>query len=142
MFFRLNIESHTTDLVVHELRHPLSIFIDSKRLQVKSFGGLEMADLVLSHATQPKRISLPDCSVLFLTQKLGGILLTGDGNLRHCAERAGVEVRGTLWILDQLVEADLLVRSEAASVLEKMVAEGRRLPVDDCAQRFTLWRVA
>jgi predicted nucleic acid-binding protein len=78
--------------------------------------------------------------VLVLSQTLRGILLTGDSNLRYCGEQSGVEVRGTLWIFDQLVEEKLLPRREAARLLEKLVREGRRFPSEACEQRIQLWR--
>ena len=129
-FFHLNFENHTSDLVVDEIHQPLTVFIKSKRLRVKNWGGEELVELAIMLATQPRPISIQDCSVLQMAKQLGGILLTGDGNLRSCAEQAGVEVRGTLWIFDKLVESELLPRREAARLLEKLMVQGRRLPVE------------
>jgi predicted nucleic acid-binding protein len=139
-FFGLSLENHSTDLVVNEISQSLAPFIQTGRLRVNALDATELADLALARVTQPKAISIQDCSVLFLARRMGGILLTGDGNLRHCAERAGVEVRGTLWILDQLIEAKLLTKVIAARVLEKMQKDGRRLPADACAERIAAWR--
>ncbi len=140
MFFQLDFESHTTDLVVAEIEQPLAPFIKSKRLRVKNWDAEELGQLALSRLAQPKQISIQDCSVLILTQRLGGILLTGDGNLRHCGAQAGLEVRGTLWVFDQLVESTRLSKRDAARLLEKLISEGRRLPAGACNERLQTWR--
>lgn len=140
VFFQLKFENHTTDFVVDEIEQSITEFIKSKKLQVKSWNADELLELAIAHASQPKRISIQDCSVLLLTKKLGGILLTGDGNLRHCAEQSGVEVRGTLWIFDQLVDSKLLSMREATHLLEKLIDNGRRFPAEACAQRIQKWR--
>lgn len=139
VFFDLDLESHTTDLVLAEVRNPLTRFTKNGSLRVKSYGSEELEELVLAQFRQPRRVSIQDCSAMLLAQKLEGILLTGDGNLRHCADLAGITVRGTLWILDELVEAKLLTKREAAWLLKKLIEEGRRLPGEDCNQRLGQW---
>lgn len=139
VFFRLDLENHASDLVIDEIEQPLTTFIKSKKLRVRSWDADELAEIALAKVAQPKQISIQDSSALFLAKKLGGVLLTGDGNLRYCAEQAGVEVRGTLWIFDQLVDSTLLSKKTAARLLEKLMTEGRRLPADACAQRLQKW---
>lgn len=55
-------------------------------------------------------------------------LLTGDGNLRVLAAEEGTEVRGTLWILGEVIEFGLLTQEQALTVLHRMKRRGRRLP--------------
>jgi predicted nucleic acid-binding protein len=139
-FFRLALENHTSDLVLDELDQPISEQIAAHQIKIKNWTSLELVEIALSQGVQPKPISIPDCSVLLLAQRLKGILLTGDANLRFCAEQTGVEVHGTLWIFDQLVAASVLPPVEAAKRLERLRESGRRLPEGAVNQRLHQWR--
>ena len=55
-------------------------------------------------------------------------LITGDGQLRKVAAEEGVELRGTLWIVEQMIEAGFLTCDKAHEAFAKMKSEGRRLP--------------
>jgi predicted nucleic acid-binding protein len=72
--------------------------------------GLEIRDLpgpsvqrAQRHFNQHRRLKLNDCFALALAEDTqDSILLTGDGSLRRIAEADGIEVRGVLWITDEL----------------------------------------
>ena len=50
-----------------------------------------------------RRLTLKDCFALALAEDIdNSILLTGDGPLRAIAEGNGIEVRGVLWVTDEL----------------------------------------
>ena len=66
-------------------------------------------------------------------------LLTGDRELREAAEDRGLEVHGVLWVLDELVSAGVLTMQAAATALERMLAEGARLPADEGERRLLGW---
>lgn len=139
-FLGLDLESHTSDLILDELNQPISDQIASRQIKIKIWSAKEMAEIVLNQRSQPKPISIPDCSVMLLAQKMNGVLLTGDANLRFCAERIGIQVHGTLWIFDQLVAASLLAPPEAADRLERLLESGRRLPESIVRHRLEQWR--
>ena len=73
-------------------------------------GGFEVRSLpgplvlrAARYANQHRALSLNDCFALALAEETeDSILLTGDGSLRRVAERRGVDVRGVLWITDEL----------------------------------------
>jgi len=67
-------------------------------------------------------------------------LITGDGDLREAAQGEGVAVHGLLWLLDRLVEYQLLSRAEAADSLERIIASGSWLPKRECEVRLKRWR--
>lgn len=67
-------------------------------------------------------------------------LLTGDGRLRKQAVRDGLEVRGALWLLDRLVDQQLIPPARAAAGLSSMLARGARLPEAECEARMALWK--
>jgi len=61
---------------------------------------------------------------------LDAVLLTSDAALRKAAEREGVGVHGVLWLLDQLVEKEIITQKARAHALAAMKAAGSRLPAD------------
>lgn len=72
--------------------------------------GLEVRELpgaAVERATdyfnRHRRLKLNDCFALALSEDIDdSILLTGDRLLRRVAEDTGLEVRGVLWIIDEL----------------------------------------
>ena len=72
--------------------------------------GLEVRDLpgpsvlrAQQYFNRHRRLKLNDCFALALAQETeDSILLTGDGLLRRVAADNGVQVRGVLWIADEL----------------------------------------
>lgn len=73
-------------------------------------------------------VSRNDCFALALARQEQCPLLTGDQRLRAAADREGVEVMGTLWIVNQLVCHQIITREEAKTAYARMRENGRRLP--------------
>ncbi len=90
--------------------------------------------------TKHKGLSAQDCLTLAVCVRLGAVLLTGDQVLRRVAAGEGLEVRGTLWVLDELVARAVIQPSQAASALERMLESGSRLPWGPCRARLKVWR--
>ena len=63
-------------------------------------------------------------------------LVTGDRRLREAAEAEGVEVHGTLWLVDKLVKEGCLALDELEVAYERMRAAGRRLPWGSVAEQL------
>jgi len=143
LWFQLQIETHTTDLVLSEVKQEsqwqrVSPFVDAKLLQVHATTAQEISAVVLF--AQAHGLSLPDASGVFLARRLQACLLTGDRRLRRMAETEEIETHGLLWIMDRLVERDVLPKADAAQRLEKMVASGSRLPRVEYEARLRAWR--
>jgi predicted nucleic acid-binding protein len=89
-------------------------------------------------------LSVSDLSVLYLAIREQAILLTGDRLLRSEAGLNEVEVHGTLWILEQLIDHGLLPAAVAADRLEQLIRrtgrERRFLPPQECETRIAKWR--
>jgi predicted nucleic acid-binding protein len=93
---------------------------------------LKVADL----AARYLRPSRQDLFALVLAETLGAILLTGDGALIDTAHEIGVEVHGTIWLLDQMVAHGILDKRERAQALNLMVDSGSRLPKEEVELRL------
>jgi predicted nucleic acid-binding protein len=97
----------------------------------------------LQQTCAPEGLSMTDVSVLFLAIRENAMLLSGDKPLRHQAKLRSIEVHGTLWIMDQLVDSRILAQKVAAQRLETLLLqtgrEQRYLPKGDCHARIARW---
>lgn len=72
--------------------------------------------------------SLNDLLALALAKQESCPLLTGDRRLREAANQEGVEFKGTLWLVERLVEEAIITVAEAAEAYDRMFREDRWLP--------------
>ena len=96
-------------------------------LQVMSLteeGVAESMRLRLVH----KHPSQNDLFALALAKQESCPLLTGDRRLRKAAEQEGVELKGTLWLVERMVEEAIISVEGAAEAYEGMRREKRWLP--------------
>jgi len=84
--------------------------------------------------------SMNDLFALALAKHQQCPLLSGDRRLRNAARHEHVDVRGTLWLLESLIQHKIitLTRLETAYVLLR--AENRRLPWDDVTRQLNRLR--
>lgn len=61
-------------------------------------------------------------------------LLTGDAALRKAAEAEKMDVKGTIWLIREMVKAKVINVVTARAAFEKMRSSGRRLPWDKVEQ--------
>jgi predicted nucleic acid-binding protein len=67
-------------------------------------------------------------------------LLTGDKNLRTAAESEEVAVRGTLWLMERLIEERIITITIVERAYDRMKGEGRRLPWKDVNAQIRKFR--
>lgn len=88
------------------------------------------------------RPSLMDHSALALAVQEKCPLLTGDRNLRTAAKTEGVEVHGTVWIIEELLNHKLIEPGQAENSFNCMKAKGSRLPWGDVEKLLNKWALA
>jgi predicted nucleic acid-binding protein len=103
-----------------------------------SDAGVESAMQLIGIYAEP---SINDLFALELAREQGCPLLTGDKALREAAIQEGVGLRGTLWLVEQLVLHMIITKERAEQAYSKMRAEGRRLPWKDIERQIENWRV-
>lgn len=130
--FQLPLEFQAPDVIVAELTKPEGKDLVSRGLRERKLTGPEVLN-VAALAARHRRPSRVDLFALALARSGGAILLTGDRHLREAAEQEGVEVHGTLWLIDRMVERSLLEPGEAARRLRQARERGRRLPIKQAA---------
>ena len=77
-----------------------------------------------------------DMLALVLAQDHQCALLTGDNPLRKLASEQGVEVHGTLWLVERMVGEGVLTKDQARAAYEQMQWCGSRLPWDKAFRRL------
>lgn len=85
--------------------------------------------------------SLFDCVALAIAKSRGIILLTGDGPLRKAAKAEGVQVMGTIGVLDQLKLEKLIDRKEYIACLNGLLVHNGgkvRLPDKELRERIEI----
>lgn len=142
VWFRLGAETWTTDFVVAEIIRPdqqkaISGAIKRKRIHVSGSPPEGLPPLLALSETWS--ISIADASVLRTAQIRGAILMSGDGPLRRAASNEGVDIRGVLWALDELVAANELQPSDAAHSLKQILEAGSYLPKAEYQKRLRAW---
>lgn len=55
-------------------------------------------------------------------------LLSGDKALRQVAKKEGVDVKGTIWLVGEMLQAKVVTRKQARAAYAAMLSDGRRLP--------------
>ena len=143
-WFSLEIETLTSNLVIDEIDdegqlETLHTYADSGLLNIIDLNGKQIISTQDLMEAGPEEVSLEDCSALLLAIEIEADLMTGDRPLRLYAESLNVSVHGTLWILDQLVEHEMLTKSIALSKLKLLLKKDRRLPLKECEDRFRKW---
>lgn len=88
-------------------------------------------ELMLKSVELITRYSKPsrnDVFAMCLAKHRGCPLLTGDKDLRSAAEQEGVEVQGTIGMIEVMVRKGILTVEQAARSYQLMKEAGRRLP--------------
>ena len=77
--------------------------------------------LVEEYMNRFAKLSTYDCIALSIAKRRGITLLTGDGPLRKAAHAEGVQVMGTIGVLDQLYERKIIEKEEYVGCLEELL---------------------
>ncbi|HNR69509.1 MAG TPA: hypothetical protein PKN04_15555 [bacterium] len=85
------------------------------------------------------RPSVIDLASLLVAKKIKAILLTGDKALRLAAEAESANVHGLLWLMDRLVEQQLLTPQAAVECLQTLIKNGSRQPDKDLKKMVVRW---
>jgi hypothetical protein len=139
--FRLPFELAVPDvLYLKELEAYGGPELVAKGLRVEELTGLELQAVQTARAARP-RLSLPDAYAFSLASSRRWALLTGDGELRGLAEANGIPFYGTLWVCDQLFEAQVIKAASVADGLDLIAAHPRcRLPRAEIQIRIARYR--
>lgn len=123
-FFKLPLEIHTSLEVFNELdsnqQEILNAYISVEKLVIHKLSPEEWSQIFVQPF--PRSLSLNDKSVIYLAEKLNAIILSSDKAVRNWSKGKSIEYHGIIWILDKLVEKDLITASEAGTKLKLLVS--------------------
>ena len=142
LFELKHLELKTTDFVFEELGSPqraiLQKFIDQGTLEILESEEKELEN-IFNLLNNTSGLSFEDCSVWYFAKINNGILLTGDGKLRKQSSQDGIEVRGILFVFDELLKAGLITFDLALLKLDQLYQINNRLPIKAKIERVELW---
>lgn len=139
----LKLDAYVPDLVLLEIeqRSLLDPYFQSQAFHLLSLSAKDLEAVERRMKTpEAKGLSDQDMACLHLAEDRDMILVSGDGLLRKRAESRGIEVHGTLWLMELMVERETLLPLAAADKLEHLLSKGRRLPEVDCQRLLAQWR--
>lgn len=123
VFFKLDIEIHTTVDVFNELypeqQELLKGYEMGGKLQLHSLNEEDRISIVAAKYTGG--LSESDKTVLYIARQFGAMVLSSDKPVRKQAKKCEIEYHGMLWIFDRLVEADLISKALAIEKLKIMI---------------------
>jgi predicted nucleic acid-binding protein len=73
-------------------------------------------------------LSVADCSMIDLSQRVGGVVVTTDEKLKRVCLSMGLEVHGVVWIIDVMVTERLIDVAAAMTRLDRYVEVNKRAP--------------
>lgn len=130
----------TKDTISEELKSPVDL---CNRLLNNGLLSTELStqEFQLSTVFAEKyiQLSLHDTFALSIAKSRSIKLLSGDKNLRKAAENEGVEVHGTLWVLDEVFRTYKLNIASYIGILkalESYCGQKIRLPMNEIQKRL------
>jgi len=81
-------------------------------------------------------ISLSDYSLVIKATKDNGVILSGDKRLRNFSKEQNIEVKGIFYILDKILENELLSKKAWIEKLKSLQEINSRLPQSEFKKRL------
>ncbi len=143
LVFAMPYQFKTTDLVWAEITDPtdrnaIELWVSVEKLTIESLDASEIEIIYLRSQAHPG-LSLEDCSAWYLAEREHGFLLTGDKKLRNTAQREGLEVRGSLWILKELHRCGAVDSPTACTKIHALSNLNPRLPRREIEEMKAAW---
>lgn len=142
-FLKLDVEKYISSLVLDteiEKENKIDLLDAVHNNKIKNDPCTEGLAMIGELKNKHPALSLPDCSCLYLAQKINAILLTGEKKMTSIARSKGIEVHGILWLLEELIENNIISYETAHERLHRLMSINFRLPKEECTRRLTLWK--
>jgi len=127
-FFRLPMSIGIPDILYREEIEPGSPGLEELGLILLDVEGAYVQYAFSLASKYGSRASHNDYLALALAKQEQCPLLTGDMALRKVAAAENIEAKGTIWILQELVNHAIIDIQEALDAIARMKQSGRRLP--------------
>ena len=136
--FQLPYKLITSDFAITELMRPgwqslMELGLEFVELEPNLVSELYQLRGVYHH------LSTVDLASYLVARQLKTMLVTGDHHLKQLAAQNGLTVHGIIWFLDEMVRLEILAPQTTGEALQKIIAHGARLPIEECNKRLNLW---
>jgi len=143
-FLGLGYQVHIASSVFAELEDdeyvkPVSKCIEQKKMFLYNLTAADQTALEKLMKKHSSRLSEPDCSCLYLAKEINATILTCEKFLTKVAKNLNLDVHGSLWILDRLLDASMITKRIAYRKLKDLMSINLRLPVVECQKRLKGW---
>ena len=143
-FFALEYQIITTSFVIEEILDPLQkekveYFVRAGKLTVHKFTGNEIGEIE-QFKTHRNLKRFTDRTIIWTALQMNAIILTGDKKIRAESLELGLQVHGILWVLELLVERQLIGKEYAIEILDVLKKINERLPGEDIERLFSKFR--
>ena len=143
-FFLLPFDIMTVDFIMRELKKSrqkeiVQAYEARKKLTIQTFSADEIDEINVLRESAGYKVSIQDCSIWFCAKKKGASILTGDKALTTRARGDGIEVHGLLYVLDQLVEQNIIPPALASEKLSELTSYNKRLPEKLVSELISRW---
>jgi hypothetical protein len=137
-FFDLGWEIHTTNFVYDEIKREeqiaeFEVFVERQKLNIIRISAEEEIEIRKMQLQKPNK-SFPDKTVLWKAKMEEYTLLTCDKVLRTEATFHKIEVHGSAWVIEQLVNNEIIDCIRGIDLLNKLMKINNRLPVEQIKQ--------
>ncbi len=143
-FFSLDYEICTTEFVINEIvpseqKEMLEYFIRAKKLDVYELSSDEVEEVEkFDTGIDLKRFT--DKSVIWKSVQLNCPILTGDRKMKEVATRFGIEVHGSIWVVDALIIERMISSEDAINLFENLALANSWLPKHEIERRINILR--
>lgn len=138
-FLSLDFDLHTTDFVFEELEEHQQESLKSVRLRIIKTENQDDFMDIINLLNSNKGLSFEDCSVWHYTKKMNGTLITGDGILRKKVTNAGLNVKGIIYIMEEIKKQNKLPVNVCIAKFHELKIINNRLPKHEIDKRILDW---
>jgi len=129
-YFHLGHRLFVTPQIIGEIRDEMQKSIINQYTQenlisIDSFGTFETINQLFDKFSG---LSFADCSILESAIRNHGVIISSDMALRKISQLQDIEVKGLIWIIEELVNFGIMSKEVAISKLEQYVEINIRAP--------------
>ena len=143
-FASLSYDLYTTDFILEEVnqkqKEKINKVISDDKITLIITSQIEDFQGIYDLLAISSGLSFEDCSVWYYSKKMDGTLITGDRKLRKIVERNEIEVRGIIFILDEILSQGLISFDIAIEKIKLLYQLNVRLPQKERVKRLELWK--
>jgi predicted nucleic acid-binding protein len=139
--FSIEIEIYTSQEIIDQLndsqQEKVNGFIQARALNIYIFSEEEIEKIDQLNA--PRSLDFADKTVVYLANKIGATVLSGDGPLRKYSINSKLTVKGIIWLFDSFLDKQLITNQSAVEKMKELLSFNDRLPKEECLSRIKQW---